>query len=481
MTGRNVNGVDSVYSGGSTKRSRCFDDISCSNNVSARWTSILSCCWRRKRERKPPLEEYNLNEWDYIVEKFVVKRVPLALYATENDFREFIESRKDIQSSYGPIAGPAVKETSDKQVYTTVPGAGSTLYYFKNKGRRDLSDRPSNKNLRFNRDEDMLDEDAVQAGPSNYKDRNMLTSRKDELENEYLNQFSSLHPNLKDSERPPKDPHPLNQPRSKRSLAEDISEIASSTKKTPNVKNKKGKGRSSHGTNDYIQVNDTPRRTSAVLRDEEIPTRDKNLTKHTSSIGRKIGSASYLPYPKQQSKVPRAESPEIKQIRREMVTQRGLQNKILVNPIDRDFYPNSTLKAPQFKVHYVSPEPHSSNKLTDLSSRNLDEDVTSQTKNHSKLSDSRKIANREEFVSDATSYTSEDIKDANLAGTSLRWKIIIKHHQPATASQTPSESPSDFPHSFPLLTSNDGLSRPELKNANIEYYDKIKMEEHMDK
>lgn len=52
----------------------------------ARCLKALICCYRRERSHEE-IPEYDPDEYDYIVEKLVVKRVPIALFAIPNDLR----------------------------------------------------------------------------------------------------------------------------------------------------------------------------------------------------------------------------------------------------------------------------------------------------------------------------------------------------------------------------------------------------------
>ncbi|XP_046734977.1 uncharacterized protein LOC124404689 [Diprion similis] len=427
MSAKKVKEVDSTFSASNTKRSRIFDDISCSSHGSMNWTSILSCCRRHKRERRLTLKEYNPNECDYIVEKLVIKRVPLSLYATAEDYQEFVDEKNHKEPTHGPLAG---KEMRDKQVYSAMTEMGSSLYFLRNKARGDLSNRPSNKNLRFNRDEDLLDEDTLQAGPSNYR-RNVSSRIRKEEENEYLNQFSALHPDLKVTERPPKDPQPLNPPRSKRSLAENISEIAS-TKRSSSVRSKKGKDKTKHENNAYITVSNTSKEMSTILADEEIPSRDKNINKATSLISRKIGSASCIPHLKKSSKT----------------QKEGLQGESNYSQnkfLEKAQHSNgkSSIKNSQFKVHYISPDECSTKQIAEST-------FTNRQKNYPDLCE----PDNEESATVATSFASDDQKKVDKTGSTLRWKIIIKHHQP-TSSQTKEKSDSNFPDSTIIPATED--------------------------
>nr|XP_046486747.1 uncharacterized protein LOC124221112 [Neodiprion pinetum] len=214
------------------------------------------------------------------------------------------------------------------------------------------------------------------------------------------------------TERPPKDPQPLNPPRSKRSLAENISEIGS-TKRSSSVRSKKGKERSKHESNAYITVSNTSKETSTVLADEEIPSRDKNINKASSLISRKIGSASCIPHLKKSSKAQK-EGLQCESTYR--------QNKFSEN----DQHPNgkSTIKNSQFTVHYISPDECSTKQIAESS-------FTNRPNNYTDLRE----PDNEESTTAATSSASDDQKRADKTGATLRRKIIIKHNKP-TSSQT---------------------------------------------
>lgn len=476
MSVKKVKEVDSIYSGSSTKRNRIFDDISCSSNATERWTSILSCCWRRKPERKFSLKEYNPNECDYIVEKLVVKRVPLSLYATAEDYQEFIDEKNQKETSQRPPMGPNVipKEMRDKQIYSVWPEIDSSFYFLKHKAREDFSNRPSNKNLRFDRDEDMLDEDAVQAGPSNYKRHVSSRVRGNEMENAFLDQFSALHPDLKESERPPKDPNPLNPPRSKRSLAESISEIGSA-KKGPSAKFKKGRDKNKRGSNVYITVSDNSKEMSTVLGDEEIPTRDKYVAKHTTAATcREMCSTSCTSCPQKCSESRNDELEEGGKNNRPIKSPHN-RHKSLGKFVDRDSSTKPIFKGPQLIARNVSPEYYSANKLPELNRTEIDSGFINQ---RTKFPDLSKPDN-DKSNTDVTSFISNELKNKNSSATTLRWKIIIKHHQPTT-SQTASESTTEIHEDSRVpAIQNDGFNTHKEVTANTESLDEIEISDEI--
>lgn len=171
------------------------------------------------------MSDLNSNEFDYIVEKLVVKRVPISLFATPYDVYE------DGTGSRHPDRKPLVVVSDPRTVYSIVPAVNSSLFYTSTNepGVSGFPTKPSGKPLRLTRNEDVFgDDEPPSATAGGYR----ADMERRYREAESLNRFTALHPNLKESERPPKDPCPLNMTKSRRSLAEEISEIAAKKDKT---------------------------------------------------------------------------------------------------------------------------------------------------------------------------------------------------------------------------------------------------------
>ncbi|XP_015601985.1 uncharacterized protein LOC107270979 isoform X2 [Cephus cinctus] len=271
--------IESLYSGAPGKSRVVKTHIRISTTFSERWRTIFSCCFRGLTKRKASIQDYDPEECDYIVEKLVVKRVPIALFATPYD----IYDRKRIKKRESEDGFPPVRMTDTKNIYRVIPDMKQPLYYAMN----DTHDKPSTS-IHFAKSTDTLHEDAIY----NY-DKNLETER----QNEYLNRFTALHPDLKECDRPPKDPCPLNlQSRNKRSLAEDISEIASTRIGSPRTDTRGNYKIDTKAGAVYVTVSDTSRELSMLSVDEEFPTRDTPFSiRRNASNCSKIESVALLP------------------------------------------------------------------------------------------------------------------------------------------------------------------------------------------
>ncbi|XP_011140631.3 uncharacterized protein LOC105183901, partial [Harpegnathos saltator] len=146
----------------------------------------LFCCIK-PRESHEEVIEYDPDEYDYIIEKLVVKRVPLALFAIRADL---LDHRH----------GSDVTMTSEQ----TSRSASSSTF-----GKR--------SNFAVS---------TVAQGSTSMKtttDSSVLShrTRSSAWRKEILDKFSALYPDLKESERLSKDP--LNSPQSKQSFTGNVS------------------------------------------------------------------------------------------------------------------------------------------------------------------------------------------------------------------------------------------------------------------
>ncbi|XP_043275250.1 uncharacterized protein [Venturia canescens] len=356
---------------------------------------------RRRREvvNKPYPEEPETREiYDYIVEKLVIKRVPISLFAMSHDTYDTETKSEDC----GCEKNTSTKVgQSTKSVYSIAPAANS-LFYIAGKSEPSTSGFTSNgKMLRFTPNEN----DQLESYNDNAIIRQNLTKK--------LDKFTALHPNLKESERVPKDPCPLNTAsKSRRSLAEEISEISSTTKiETSGSSNITKDTSTNEATNKNNVKFNGPSGSSSVSRNQEIPTRDKPETTETSSNRSRNENISCFPFG------------------RRYFESRNHE----VNDPDDTAIKNTNYTIAPVQVHYNSPnlmnirKSIKKNLPIEKSSSNLDHSiVNTSTENQEienpKTCDSCETSERPEI--------SNDQKADNLAGTTLRWKIIIKHHPP---------------------------------------------------
>ncbi|XP_014469200.1 PREDICTED: uncharacterized protein LOC106741580 [Dinoponera quadriceps] len=162
---------------------------SSSHKITKRLKALFCCVKRESHER---VIECDPDEYDYIIEKLVVKRVPLALFAI----------RADLPNRHGSDMMAIPEQTSRSS--SSIFGKGSNLV-MSAATRGTISMKT------------MMDSGAL-------SHRARSSAWRDQI----LDRFSTLHPELKESERPIKDP--LNFPQSKRSFVDNTSEVASNIK-----------------------------------------------------------------------------------------------------------------------------------------------------------------------------------------------------------------------------------------------------------
>lgn len=178
---------------------------------------LFSSCFRvrRKKATAAVTVDHDAKEFDYVVEKLVVQRVPFLIVSiqgtalsSENDpTGESSNTSKEIDSARDN--GNSSKEVSDcreslrkvNNMYSTVSETQSLLYC---SDRLNLNMIPldiPNKSLPSDIKATVLNErNRKRTLPDDYHSRII----------ELMNTMSSLHPDLKENERPPKDPCPLN-------------------------------------------------------------------------------------------------------------------------------------------------------------------------------------------------------------------------------------------------------------------------------
>ncbi|XP_012226882.2 uncharacterized protein [Linepithema humile] len=174
-----------------------------SNGISKR-LKMLFCCFKRERLHEKEIIECDPEEYDYVVEKLVIKRVPLALFAIPADFSD--RRKRDVSVISNDISQStclSILDGNNSAVNAVVRDKGLTS--MKTAMGRTAYDPAVKKTL------------------DRSKNENLVRKR-----------FSGLNPDLKKLKGSPKDP--LNFSQSKQSFAEDISEVESSTKSTVSSK-----------------------------------------------------------------------------------------------------------------------------------------------------------------------------------------------------------------------------------------------------
>ncbi|KAM0725627.1 hypothetical protein ACS0PU_008353 [Formica fusca] len=169
----------------------------------AKCFKALFCCFRRESNARE-IVRYDPDGYDYIVEKLVVKRVPLALFAIPADLAD--RRRLDDATSDDISQSSSLSAFGGNNLSANAVTRGT--YPTSTRMDRPVYDSAANKVLRSdtNKNQDLsLD---GQAKSSIWKQG-------------ILNRFSALHPDLKEFERPSK--NLSNFPRSKLSFAENIS------------------------------------------------------------------------------------------------------------------------------------------------------------------------------------------------------------------------------------------------------------------
>ncbi|XP_033195365.1 uncharacterized protein LOC117159544 [Bombus vancouverensis nearcticus] len=173
---------------------------------------FLSCF--RINSKKESLEDIvnsNAKEYDYIVEKLIVKRVPFIFFSmSENALKNKINP----ESKSNSIKDGLQLQTRSNSTHSAVSETQSLLYYSNRFDPNMISLQTSNKCLYFDKNTFTLNE----------------RNKKHTLSNDYhtritelMNTMSSLHPDLKEHERPPKDCCSLNMPKNKSVMSAKMS------------------------------------------------------------------------------------------------------------------------------------------------------------------------------------------------------------------------------------------------------------------
>ncbi|KOC66622.1 hypothetical protein WH47_00930 [Habropoda laboriosa] len=171
----------STASSASDAKSKCF--------------GLFRSCFggTRKKESSEDIVDDDVKEYDYVVEKLIVKRVPFILCSIPKNTLDYntSNSSKDASHSLSKV----------NTIYTTASETQSLIYYSDKFDRNIPPLRNSNKCLHFEANTTILNE--------RNKKRTLSTDYHTRL-TELMEIMSSLHPDLKEHERLPKDPCPLN-------------------------------------------------------------------------------------------------------------------------------------------------------------------------------------------------------------------------------------------------------------------------------
>ncbi|XP_060820447.1 uncharacterized protein LOC132909557 [Bombus pascuorum] len=173
---------------------------------------FLSCF--RINSKKESLEDIinnNAKEYDYIVEKLIVKRVPFIFFSiSENALKNKINP----ESKSNSIKDVLQLQTRSNSTHSAVSETQSLLYYSNRFDPNMISLQTSNKCLYFDKNTFTLNE---------RNKRHTLSNDYHTRITELMNTMSSLHPDLKEHERPPKDCCPLNMPKNKSVMSAKMS------------------------------------------------------------------------------------------------------------------------------------------------------------------------------------------------------------------------------------------------------------------
>ncbi|XP_015440121.1 PREDICTED: uncharacterized protein LOC107194919 [Dufourea novaeangliae] len=165
-----------------TKR-KCFD--------------IFFSCFKVAREKKSQESFFNneSKEYDYIVEKLVVKRIPFISFGLSENISESTNDDNLNKETHGPLV------TAEGNTVFPRESETRSLLYYSDKLHQNTPIKIPNTYLYLDTNTNALSE----------RNRtNVLTDDYSAKIKEIMNTMSSLHPDLKEYERLPKDPCPFN-------------------------------------------------------------------------------------------------------------------------------------------------------------------------------------------------------------------------------------------------------------------------------
>ncbi|XP_012340261.1 uncharacterized protein LOC105735055 [Apis florea] len=183
-----------------------------SSNTKTKCCQLFLSCFKinRKKESLEDIMDDNVKEYDYIVEKLVVKRVPFVLFSMP---KNVLENKINSETRNNSNEETPQSQTKLTTMYSTASETQSLLYY-SDRFDQNISLDISNKCSHPDTNRALLNErNRKHTFSDNYHTR--IT--------ELMNTLSSLHPNLKEEERPPKDPYPLNISQNKSVLSTKMS------------------------------------------------------------------------------------------------------------------------------------------------------------------------------------------------------------------------------------------------------------------
>lgn len=419
--------------------------------------SFLSCCFKRNRRQiisKQFTEDIDTPEYyDYIVEKLVIKRVPISLFAMSHDTYGKEKEPEDCDCERNK--SPKVSQ-STKNIYSIAPATNSSVFYADENNEPGPSGFMNGaKILRFSpNDNDRL---------KSYNEKPIIHENAIQL----LDRFTALHPNLKESERAPKDPCPLNTvTKSRRLLAEEISEISSTTKiETPNVSNinrdrltNQSSNKGNSKLKDSVALSPAPQNPEIPTRDQletaETPNRTKNETTSCFPFGRRYFEAARVEIDETDTSLSFAEK-----------SPSGKENTSTKNT-------NFTIAPVQ--IHCNSPNLLNLQKIIEECSHSVDKPSANRSNLiDNKLSETPRIESPKKSETGEPSGIANDQKNDNLSGTTLRWKIIIKHHPPDNSKKVDKKEQIGFttlpaPNKSPPHPVVDGVQTHSLGNSKID-------------
>ncbi|XP_076245952.1 uncharacterized protein LOC143186266 [Calliopsis andreniformis] len=339
----------------SSSRGKCFG-------------SLFRCLkFNKKEQLKASFDNSEHKDYDYIVEKLVVKRVPFVFFKVPENISETNNYQTD------SLKPQILSETK------TIPSNISetqSLYY---------SDK-LNQNTKPTGITSKLFLDANMSLLNEINKTNLTSSDYKAGIIELMNAMSSLHPDLKISERPPKDP--LNIPKNKDMLSKDI-EANQSMK--------------SLSKGDGMHVQQTFMIPTIDVLDPNLIMKEKKCLR-TSDIKLENDQKVY--------------------------NLNHMQNTRLSESYDINDANNKNKE-----VHIAQPIENMFCNLPDLEKTiNMNHLITEQHEHEGakvKSETSSKLQYRQEqesFVNESKTLT-ENIVTSDLSPITLRWKIIIKHHK----------------------------------------------------
>ncbi|CAK9821387.1 hypothetical protein ANTRET_LOCUS124 [Anthophora retusa] len=311
--------------------------------------------------------EDDVKEFDYVVEKLVVKRVPFVLFSVP---------RNTVYCTGKHRKNPSRSLINVNTIYSPASDTQSLLYY---------SDKFDQNIPLFENPDKYLHLDA-NANALNGRNKNhMLPTDYHTRLIELMKTMSSLHPDLKEHERLPKDPCPLNMP----------------------------KNRSTSSTKTYAKV--------LLDRDKESQ-KQKVFQSQTSNLNSKTLI--------KEKEVESVNSYGVKSNNEQKVYN---LNQLQYVALD-DLQHHGTFKSEKFPIQPVQE--------ISYNSANYTEPIIDVIQMNTEDSDNQINNVHQSLVNE--SEISEKIVNPNPLRTVLKWKIIVKHYRPRTFSKDSQEMTKYF-------------------------------------